>query len=52
MVHEESEGMPFKVSQLEQNFKGMVKTLDLCNLEERMENNMGSMEKRMEKKLE
>ena len=52
--------MSFRMSQLDENFKAMVKTLDLCNLEERMENkydqsmekNMGNMEKRMEKKLE
>ena len=30
----------------------MVKTLDLCSLEERMEKNMGNMEQRMENKLE
>ena len=40
MIHEESEDMSFRVSQLEKNFKGMVKTLDLCNLEERMENKL------------
>ena len=59
MIHEESEDMSFRVSQLEQNFKGMVKTLDLCNMEQRMEKkleesmekNMGNMEKRMENKL-
>ena len=28
MIHEESEDMPFRVSQLEKNFKGVVKTLD------------------------
>ena len=53
MIHEESEDMSFRVSQLEKNFKGMVKTLDLCNmekkLEESMETNMGNMEKKMEK---
>ena len=37
MIHEESEDMSFRVSQLEKNFKGMVKTLDLCNMEQRME---------------
>ena len=37
---------------MEKSFKGMVKTLDLCNLEEIIENNMGNMEQRMEKKLE
>ena len=53
MIHEESEDMSFRVSQLEKNFKEMVKTLDLCNmekkLEENMEMNMGNMEKKMEK---
>jgi hypothetical protein len=64
MIHEESEDMSFRVSQLEKNFKGMVKTLYLCNkekkleesmemkmekLEESMETNMGNMEKKMEK---
>ena len=59
MIHEESEDMSFRVSQLEKNFKGMVKTLDLYNmenkLEESMETNMGNLEKNMgnmEKKLE
>ena len=60
MIHEESEDMSLRVSQLEKNFKGMVKTLDLCNMEQRMEkkleesmeNNMGNMDKRIEKKLE
>ena len=37
MIHEESEDISFRVSQLEQNFKGMVKTMDLYNLEQRME---------------
>ena len=60
MIYEESEDMSFRVSQLEKNFKGVVKTLDLCNMEkimeknlkESMEENMGNMEKRIEKKLE
>ena len=63
MIHEESEDMSFRVSQLEKNFKGMVRTLYLYNmekkLEESMETNMGNMEKKletnmgnMEKKLE
>ena len=56
MIHEESEYMSFRVSQLEKKFKGMVKTLDLYNmeknLEESMETNMGNMEKKMEKKME
>ena len=53
MIHEEIEDMSFRVSQLEQKFKGVVKTLDLCNMEkkweESMETNMGNMEKKMEK---
>ena len=53
MIHEESEDMSFRVSQLEKKFKGMVRTLDLYNmekkLEESMETNMGNMEKKMEK---
>ena len=53
MIHEESEDMSFRVSQLEKNFKGMVRTLYLYNmekkLEESMETNMGNMEKKMEK---
>ena len=44
------------VSQLEKNFKGMVKTLDLYNmekkLEESMETNMGNMEKKLEESME
>ena len=52
MIHEESEDMSFRVSQLEKNFKGMVKTLDLCNLEEIMEKDMGNIEQRMQNKLE
>ena len=35
MIHEKSEDMSFRVSQWEQNFKGM---------EESMEKNMGNME--------
>ena len=53
MIDDESEDMSFRVSQLEKNFKGMVKTLDLYNmekkLEESMETNMANMEKQMEK---
>ena len=53
MIHEESEDMSFRVSQLEKNLKRMVKTLDLYNmekkLEESMETDMGNMEKKMEK---
>ena len=44
MIHEESEDMSFRVSQLEHNFKGMEK-----KLEESMEKNMGNMKQRMEK---
>jgi hypothetical protein len=40
MIHDESEDMSFRVSQLEQNFKGMVKTLDLYNLAKRIKKNM------------
>ena len=51
MIHEESEDMSFRVSQLEKKFKGMVRTLDLYNmekkLEESMETNMGNLEKNM-----
>ena len=53
MIHEESEDMSFRVSQLEKHFKGMVRTLDLYNmekkLEESMETNMGNMKRKMEK---
>ena len=53
LIHEESEDMSFRMSQLEKNFKGVVKTLDLYNmeknLEESMETNMGNIEKKMEK---
>ena len=56
MIHEESEGMSFRVSQLEKNFKGILKTLDLYNmekkLEESMETNMGNMEKKLEESME
>ena len=45
MIHEESEGMSFRVSQLEKNFKGIMKTLHLCNLEE-------IMEKKLEESME
>ena len=53
MIHKESEDMSFRVSWLKK-FKGMVKQLDLCNmeqimekqLEESMERNMGNMEKK------
>ena len=52
MIHEKSEDMSFRVSQLEKHFKGMVITLDLYNmekkLEESMETNMGNLEKRLE----
>ena len=33
MIHQKSEDMSFRVSQMEKNFKGMVKTLDLYNME-------------------
>ena len=54
MIHTESEDMSFRVSQLEKNFEAVVKTLDLCNMEQRMEKkldesmekNMGNMEKK------
>ena len=52
MIHEESEDMSLRVSQLEKNFKGMVRTLYLYNmekkLEESMEMNMGNMEKKLD----
>ena len=56
MIHEESEDMSFRMSQLEKNFKGVVRTLDLYNmekkLEESMETNMGNMEKKLEESME
>ena len=59
LIHEESEDMSFRVSQLEKNLKGMVRTLELYNMEKKleksMEMNMGNLEKNMgnmEKKLE
>ena len=47
MIHEESEDMSFRVSQLEQNFKGMVKTLDLYNLEKRIQKKLKENMERM-----
>ena len=56
MIHEESEDMSFRVSQLDKNFKGMVKTRDLCNMEkklkESMETNKGNMQKKLEESME
>ena len=56
MIHEESEDMSFRVSQSEKNIKGMVRTLDLYNmekkLEENMETNMGNLEKKLEESME
>ena len=52
MIHEESEDMSFRVSQLEKNFKGVVKTLDLYNIEKKLERNMGNMEKKLEESME
>ena len=40
MVHEESEDKSFRVSQLEKNFKGMVRTIDLYNIEKKLEESM------------
>ena len=56
MIHEESEDMSFRVSQLEKKFKVVVKTLDLYNMEKKLEEsmekklqtNMGNLEKSME----
>ena len=52
MIHEGSEDISFRMSQLEKIFKGMVRTLDLYNmenkLEESMETNMGNLEKNLE----
>ena len=50
MIHEESENMSFRVSQLENNMGNMEKRMEK-KLDESMENNMGNLEKRM-KKLE
>ena len=36
MIHDESEDMSIRVSQLEKNFKGMVRTLDLYNMEKKL----------------
>jgi hypothetical protein len=47
MIHEESEDMSSRVSQLEQNFKGAVKTLDIYNLEKRIENKLEGYMERM-----
>ena len=47
MIHEESEYMSFRVSQLEKIFKGMVKTLDLYNLEKRIEKKLEENMERM-----
>ena len=52
MIHEESEDMSFRVSQLEKKFKGVVRTLDLYNMEKNLEESMEMNIKNMEKKLE
>ena len=51
MIHEESEDMSFRVSQLENNMGNMDQTMEK-KLDESMEKNMGNLEKRMENKLE
>jgi phage host-nuclease inhibitor protein Gam len=52
LIHEESEDMSFRVSQLEKNFKGVVKILDLYNMEKKLETNMADMEKKLEESME
>jgi hypothetical protein len=52
LIHEESEDMSFRVSQLEKNFKGVVKTIDLYNMEKKLETNMGNMKKKLEESME
>ena len=52
LIHEESEDMSFRMSQLEKNFKGVVKTLDLYNMEKKLETNMGDIEKKLEESIE
>ena len=51
-IHEESEAMSFRMSQLEKNFKGVVKKLDLYNMEKKLETNMGDIEKKLEESIE
>ena len=48
ITHEESEHLSFQVSQLEDLIKGFVRTIDLFNLEERMEKRMGHVYNKME----
>ena len=52
LIHAESEGMSFRMSQLEKNFKGVVKTLDLYNMEKKLETNMGDIENKLEESME
>ena len=47
MIFKESEDMSFRVSQLEKNFKGMVKTLDIYNLEKIIEKKLEENMERM-----
>ena len=51
LIHEKSENMSFRMSQLEKNFKGVVKTLDLYNMEKKLETNMGDIEKKLEESI-
>ena len=48
MIHEESEDMYFRASQLEKNMGNREQRMEK-KLEESMEKNMGNMEKKMEK---
>ena len=50
IIHEESEDMSFRLSQLENNNGNMEQRME--KLEKSMEKNTGNMEKRMENKLE
>jgi hypothetical protein len=47
MIHEESEDMSFRVSQLEKKFKGVVKTVDIYKLEKIIEKNLEENMERM-----
>ena len=44
MIQEENNDISFRVSKLEDLFKGSVRIFDLFNLEKRMEKRMGNME--------
>ena len=56
MIHEESEDYVIQGVPVGENFKGMVRTLDLYNmekkLEENMKMNMGNLQKKLEESME